>query len=427
MAATKNTIPGWLRYRKGRNEKSPVWFIDVRGTDFSPDSPQWQAAINKRISGILEEINMPAEGPVLVKCHIGEGKCRTRMLPEYCLSTVEHFRARGVRMIASGDSTVAYSGDRGYHDNHADCSRYLALAGRHRWTESGPLGTPFVVLDRPETSVKRKFSFREEEKKQRTRSSRRFREVYLSGGFARAGTIVNHVHLTLHDMAQVACAVKGITMGGSSYRGKLIMHKCYSPVIDPDGCKRCGQCSINCPESALDWEKGGVPQLEGDRCIGCGECVAVCHGGSISMASSEIEDWVRGGDSLPYRMSDYIMGMMEGRWDRLLNVVHLYNITRKCDCIDKPQKPILRHIGFLVGRNPFAVDLMSTRLLHDEIERRVKSGQMKTSAPLRKAFALRLFFDNYHGTEPYRHIQREYGVVVEPRAVRLRASSSWKR
>ncbi|GAB4389457.1 MAG: DUF362 domain-containing protein [Thermodesulfovibrionales bacterium] len=426
--AGSGAIPGWLRYRKGRNEKSPVWFIDLRGTDFDPASPGWQAEINRGIGDALREIALPARGPVLIKCHIGEGRCRTRMLPEYCISTVEHFRRRGIRAIAAGDSTVAYSGDRGYHDNHGGCDRYMALAERHGWTESGPLGVPFVVLDRPETSVRGRFTFRAGERKHRTRDSRRFREVYLAGGFAAAGAIVNHVHLTLHDMAQVACAVKGIAMGGSSYRGKLIMHKCYSPSIDPGGCRRCGQCAVNCPEGALRWRKGGVPRLEGDACIGCGECVAVCHGGSISMASSEIEDWARGGDTLPYRMSDYLMGMMEGRWDRLINVVHLYNITRRCDCVDRPQKPILRHMGFLVGRNPFAVDLMATRLLHDEVHRRVEEGGMKASGPLQKAFALRLFFENYHGARPYRHVQREYGVVVEPRAIRLKASPPpWKR
>jgi uncharacterized Fe-S center protein len=418
-------LPSWLRYRKGKNEKSPVWFIDVRGTDFTPESPLWQERVNAAIGKVLRRMRMPAaEGPVLIKCHVGERRCRTRMLPQYCLSTVEHFRARGIRRIACGDSTVAYSGDRGYHDNIEDCTRYAGLARSHGWDQEGPLGTPFVILDRPQTSVRGRFSFTRQERRHRTASSMKFREVFLSGGFAAAGTIVNHVHLTLHDMAQVACCVKGLTMGGSSYRGKLIMHKCYSPEIDAEGCLRCGTCSLKCPEGALRWEKGQVPRLSGDLCIGCGECVAICHGGSISMSSSEIEDWSRGGDSLPYRMSDYLMGMMEGRWQRLINVAHLYNITRKCDCVDRPQRPMLRHIGFLIGKNPFSVDLLATRLLHDEVYRQAKGGGLKggsATGPPSKALALRVFFDNYHGAAPYRHIRDSYGVVVEPEVRRLRA------
>ncbi|MFQ5901052.1 MAG: DUF362 domain-containing protein [Thermodesulfobacteriota bacterium] len=403
-------IPEWLRYKKDENEKSPVWFIDVRGTDFSPDSLIWQKKINAEIEAVLKEIEVPQwEEPVLIKSHIGERRCRTRMLPEFCLSTVGFFRSLGMGKIVCGDSTVAYSGDRGYHDNHGECSRYLTLAEKHGWTEKGPLGTPFVVLDRPQTSIKGIFSFEYEEIMINPETSNRFRDVYLSGGIAAAGTIVNHVHLTLHDMAHVACAVKGITMGGSSYKGKLTMHKCYSPAIDGRICERCGICAIKCPEGALDWEKESVPDLHGDRCIGCGECMVVCPNRSISMSSNEIEDWSRGGESLPYRMADYIMGMMEGRWDRLLNVVHLYNITRRCDCVDGVQRPIVPHIGFLIGRNPFAIDLMSTSLLHEQICNQTENGTTRINAS-----DILNFFDEYHGTGPYMHIQKEYEIVVEP-------------
>jgi uncharacterized Fe-S center protein len=418
-----SAIPEWLRYVKGKNEKSPVWFLDLRGSEFSPESTLWQKKVNKKIEGVLIKA-MPARlrEPVLVKCHVGEKRCRTRMLPEYALSTVRYLRSRGVVSIAAGDTTVAYSGDRGYHDNHGDCSRYRALADRHGWTGRGPLNTPFVVLDRPDTASEGPFSFRAEEVALTPRSSRRFRQVFLSGGFAAAGTIINHVHLTLHDMAQVACAVKGITMGGSSYKGKLMMHKCYSPAINGAECKKCGSCAVNCPEKALKWEKGSTPELDGSRCIGCGECIAVCHGGSISMQTQEIEDWAHGSDSLPYRMADYVIGMMEGRWDRLLNIVHLYNITRRCDCVDKVQKPILPHIGFLIGRNPFAVDLMCNYLLQEELFRKVRAGSVKTGGELRREEMLKVFFRDYHGAAPFRHVQEEYGIVVEPKAVRVRLS-----
>ncbi|MEC4676810.1 MAG: DUF362 domain-containing protein [Nitrospirota bacterium] len=413
-------IPKWLKYRKGVNEKSPVWFLDLRGTGFSPDSPDWQVKVNIVIESVLKDMDLPQwKEPVLIKCHIGEKKCRTRMLPEFCLSTVKHLRSSGIRKIVSGDTSVAYSGDRGYHDNKEDCTRYLSLADRHGWTETGPLKTPFVVIDRPQTSVDGVFSFSSESVKLIPGDACRFREVFLSGGFAAAEGIVNHVHLTLHDMAQVACAVKGLTMGGSSYKGKLIMHKCYSPVIDAKKCKKCGSCATNCPESAFTWQKGEVPNLEKDRCIGCGECLAVCHGKSISMETAAVEDWLRGGDSLPYRMADYIMGMAEDRWDKILNVVHLYNITRRCDCVDRAQKPLIPHIGFLIGRNPFAVDLMSTYLLHEEFHKQVKNGSIKGGKSLGKSEILKIFFAEYHGMAPYMYIQKKYGITVEPEPIRI--------
>lgn len=159
----KKNIPQWMRYEKGKNEKAPVWFIDCRGTDFSAESVSWQARINSIIGKILGKINIPDwREPVLIKCHIGERGCNTRMLPDYCISTVRHFRSKGMERIVCGDSTVAYTGDRGYRENSSNCSRYLNLAKRHGWSEKGPLGIPFIVLDRPMTSVKDTFDFDQE-------------------------------------------------------------------------------------------------------------------------------------------------------------------------------------------------------------------------------------------------------------------------
>ena len=109
------------------------------------------------------------------------------MLPEYCISTVDHFRSLGAAEVVCGDTTVAYSGDRGYHENHGSCARYLSLADAHGWTERGPLGTPFVVLDRPQTSVKGKFRIAGEEVRKKTSLSKSFKEVFLSGGFESIG------------------------------------------------------------------------------------------------------------------------------------------------------------------------------------------------------------------------------------------------
>lgn len=419
--AKKSKIPKWLKYKKKRNEKSPVWFLDCRGTDFSPSSSFWQKKINAKIGQILHEIHSPDwKEPVLIKCHVGERKCCTRILPQFCLSTVQHFRRLGMDKIASGDTTVAYSGDRGFNENSDTCPRYLTLAKRHGWTEKGPLRTPFVVLDRPKTSIEETYKFEDEEVRINPTNSKYFREVYFSGGFASAGSIINHVHLTLHDMARVACAIKGITMGGSSHKGKLIMHQCYSPVIEEKSCKRCGLCALKCPEKALKWTNGKIPRLDRDKCIGCGECMAVCHGQNISMSSYGIEDWLKGSESLPYRMADYVMGMMEGRWERLLNIVHMYYITRRCDCLDETQTPILPPIGFLVGRNPFAVDLMATYLLQEEIHHQVREGKLKADKDKVETEMLGLFFNQYNVFKPYSHIQNEYDIVVEPNPIHIK-------
>ncbi|KJR43367.1 Fe-S center protein [Candidatus Magnetoovum chiemensis] len=416
----------WLNYEKGVRETSKVWFIDVRGTDFTPSSHFWQSRINGIIETILHEANPGSlSEPALIKTHIGEPRCVTRMLPQYCLSTVKFLRALSINRIVCGDTTVAYAGDRGYYDNLKDCAKYLSLAQKHGWSKDGVLGIPFVVLDRPATSIKDVFEFDREDKEIEPSASRLYRKVYMSGGFDLAQTVINHVHLTLHDMAQVACAVKGITMGASSRKGKLIMHKCFYPRIDEYKCLACGVCADKCPERALIWENGELPRLKRQICIGCGECAVVCSGGAITMSTSEIQNWLHGADTMPFRMADYILAMMSGKWHTVINIAHLYNITKRCDCVSSVQEPICPHIGFLISQNPFAIDSLALSLLNAEIYKMLETGKINSSAPIDKDRALeKVFFDdNYHGSGYYekKTIQQQYGVIVEPETVVITA------
>ncbi|MDY7033068.1 MAG: DUF362 domain-containing protein [Thermodesulfobacteriota bacterium] len=393
-----------------------VWFLDVRESDFSPEDTGWQTKINRKMKEIFDRITtLHWEEPVLIKCHIGEPRCSTRMLPEYCLSSVEHARNKGFHRICCGDSTVVYSGERGRRENPIGSpGKYLNLARSHGWTEEGPLATPFVILDRPDTSVRGVFEFGEEEVQLRTDPFNRFKEVFAAGGFHSAGTIINHVHLTLHDLAHTACAVKGLAMGGASSRGKLMMHQHYTPLVDSEECILCGVCAEHCPEEALKQSGENMPRLDESDCIGCGECVAVCSTGALVMTSQEIYDWDRGRITLPFRMADYLVGLMENRWDRLLNVVHMYNVTRRCDCVDEPQEPMMDHMGFLIGTNPFVVDIMARNLMRDEFQK---------PAVQRDSLDATFFFENDPGIAPYDHVKETFHIPMDVKCIRIDMAS----
>jgi uncharacterized Fe-S center protein len=63
-------------------------------------------------------------------------------------------------------------------------------------------------------------------------------------------------------------------------------------------------------------------------------------------------------------MADYVLGIMHGRWDAVINVLHMYTITERCDCVNRRQKPMVQQdLGFLIGKNPFAVDVIASRML----------------------------------------------------------------
>lgn len=416
-------IPKWLRFERGVNERSKVLFLDIRGQNLDLYAPEVKDKINGYLKEMLNSLNIEGlSQPALIKCHIGEPKCATRMLPDFTLSSIEFLKEHGVSRIAAGDSTTIYSGERGYYDNPpGDVAKYLKLAQAHGWGFDS-LGIPYVILDRPETSVPGGFEFAAEEQVKSLSFGGKYNKFYLAGGFDAAATIINHVHFTLHLLAHMALAVKGFAMGGASRKGKLQMHQFLVPEIDAEQCLKCGKCVRDCPEGALVGEKGGIPVVLEERCIGCGECAESCYpiANCIEMVAKGIGQWKRGEETLPFRMVDYLIGILDGKWEGLINVAHLYNITEQCDCVNRRQKAIVSDIGFLVGRNPFAVDSLARDLFNlqvlaevegRDVERIMASGDI----PNKVAY----FYPKDQGKASLNYARDTFGFVVEPEVERI--------
>jgi hypothetical protein len=330
--------------------------------------------LNKEIQRVHDD---PVHGQVLLKVHIGEPNCHTRMRPEYVMGISKFLHDKGASGVVAGDTTVAYSGPRGHKENpKTNASKYLQLAHKHGWSKSGKAGASFVVLDRPSTSQPEKFEFSDEQKRFELNGVNQFGDFYAAGGFAAADFVINNAHLTLHGLAGLAGCVKSVAMGCSSLTGKLRMHQSLLPHFNPDLCVGCGLCIEGCPEDALSLKSSEtVPVVDPEKCIGCGECEAICAVGNnaIKLTGQDIEDWDRGHETLPIRMADYTIGLMNGRWDNTIHVMHMYAITERCDCLDIKQSPMLkRDLGFLIGKNPFAIDRLAGRLLSEALH---KEGQ----------------------------------------------------
>ena len=74
-------------------------------------------------------------GQVLLKVHIGEPNCDTRMRPEFTGGSIRFLCFRGATSVVAGDTTVAYTGQRGHRENpHANVEMYVRLARRHGWS-----------------------------------------------------------------------------------------------------------------------------------------------------------------------------------------------------------------------------------------------------------------------------------------------------
>ncbi len=354
-----------------QGEACPVVFVDTSGLDLS-DEEDRAAAFEGLQEGLGRVLDDSIDGQSLIKLHVGEPKCETRLDPRLGPPIAEVLRDHGADSVAAGDTTVAYTGDRGHRKNpKGDVSAYTALARSHGWAADGEAQMPFVVLDRPCSAAEGVFEFRVTERERELDGVERFDDFFPAGGFLAADTMVNLAHLTLHGLAGVAGCVKGIAMGCSALEGKLRMHQSLLPEFDPDLCRACGRCVRSCPEGALTLdEDSDTPSVDPDLCIGCGECEAICasHSGAVTLQEEEIEDWERGRETLPLRLTDYTVGVMQNKWMDTVQVLSMHDVTERCDCLDTKQSPMIDgDMGFLVGRNPFAIDRLAGRMLADRL------------------------------------------------------------
>lgn len=388
-------IPQWLKFASDR-QKSPVYFIDVRGKSLNLKDPGVQNELNQKLKEIFYKLELKnLRGPGVIKVHTGEPRNVTYLLPELVRADISFLKEMGIDCVI-GDTTVIYSGPRGGDTNPLNnVSSYLNVIENNHWSEKHT-GVPFVILDRPITSVPGVIEFTNEEVLRHIDSPGYYTYVHVAGGIDKAGVIFNNAHLTMHDLSPLALCVKGLAMGGAGRKGKLQQHANLVIKINIELCNSCGTCAKNCPSKALKHDKEKIPVLIETECMGCGECLAVCPKKAIEMVHRGPIRWGKGIDTFPRRLADFLVSTMNGKWEGLVNVGHLYTVTASCDCLNRPQKPIFFDIGLAVSRNPFALDMFATRLFEEQAKRDKANYSLGDYASV------------------FESVKEDYGIIIEP-------------
>jgi len=95
-------------------------------------------------------------------------------------------------------------------------------------------------------------------------------------------------------------------------------------------------------------------------CTGCGKCLRVCQTHAIDF------NWFVEVPSFMERLTEYALGAISGKKDRVGFFNFLLNITPDCDCVPWSDAPLVPDIGILASRDPVAIDQASFDLVNSQ-------------------------------------------------------------
>ncbi|MBI4712390.1 MAG: DUF362 domain-containing protein, partial [Planctomycetes bacterium] len=224
--------------------------------------------------------------------------------------------------------------------------------------------------------------------------------VHICGLARRADVIIGIGHCTGHLLTGYGGALKNIAMGLAGRGGKLDQHSGVLPEIIISECRGCGLCVVHCPARAItlifsdrhsdpdgksgeeshsiknkrffvssasadsaqnDKGKGNKKAfINKDICYGCGECFAVCPNEAV-----KVDKWHAASDMVQSKMARYCAAILKDKKAGFINFAT--NITKNCDCLGEPEKPLLKDVGVLASLDPVAVDVASIDLINKQV------------------------------------------------------------
>ena len=275
-----------------------------------------------------------------LKLHVGEPGKATSVRPEVAAALVERMRACGARPFLT-DTAVLYRSPR---DNGVG---HVRVAHEQGFTRAA-VGASFIPAD----------GLRGSEEMEIEVGGRHFDRAAIASAVVEARSMLVLTHATGHLGTGFGGALKNLGMGCCSKKAKLRQHHGQTPRIDDDACTACGTCAEWCPEGAITVSESA--SIDPAACIGCGECVASCLEGAVRF------DWKINGVQLCERIVEHAAAVVRGKPGRIAYVTVAESITKDCDCIDKPQEPVVPDVGVLASLDPVAID----QAVHDLVVRR---------------------------------------------------------
>jgi uncharacterized protein len=273
---------------------------------------------------------------VALKIHLGEEKKKRFISPVLVKPVIDMVRKAGGRPFLT-DTNTLYASQRDNAVNH------MILAAKNGFSYE-QLGCPVIIADGlvGENQITLPIANG---------------YIHVAGLVKRVDVIIALTHCTGHLLAGYGGAIKNIAMGFASRGGKLDQHSGVKPEISND-CIGCAICFTYCPAKAIKI-KNKKASINKKECYGCGECFAVCPNQAV-----HVDKWHGASDGVQRKMALYCSEILKDKKAGFINFAT--NITKNCDCIDKPEDTLVADIGILAALDPVAIDTASIDLINKQ-------------------------------------------------------------
>jgi uncharacterized protein len=279
----------------------------------------------KGLLKVAEPLDSLIHGKVAMKVHFGEEGNKNFIPADTLKLLAQKYKVTFV------ETNVLYGGKRGHTESH------IQLAKDHGFTYA-----PIDILD-SEGELELPFQ------------GKHYKAVYAGSHINNYDTIITVSHFKGHLAAGFGGAIKNISMGMASFRGKLALHANTQPKYAPAKCTKCGICVKGCPVQAITI---GPLHVDKKLCIACGKCIQVCpvHAFSIPWGNDKPSVFLE-------RLAEYAKAITNGRNVVYINV--LASISPDCDCFGKARTPFIHDIGILSSTDIVALEQASLDMVNE--------------------------------------------------------------
>lgn len=296
-----------------KNDESAVYFTD----QITPEG----------FAKVYEKISNELEGKVGVKVHFGEEGNTYYVKPELYKNIVLDCNGTFI------ETNVLYKSPRQQTESH------IALAKSHGFTYA-----PIDILDATgEIQI------------ENVEGCQHYNKFYFGKNLDNYNSFLIISHFKGHGSSGFGGAIKNISMGFATPKGKLAMHRNNFPVCERSRCTDCDSCVLECPANAIT---SNPFSIDVEKCTGCGKCIDVCPNDALRYPKDKQDVQT----VFCERLVEYAKAILN-RHEKMVYINVLVDISTSCDCSRNPGKPFVPNIGILASTDIVAIEKASHDLV----------------------------------------------------------------